>query len=146
MILLACLIGHILCERKCTESETLAHLRQELNHNNLAGYIIPSEDAHLSEYVAPEYRRRQYMTGLAGSAGIAIVIGTKALVSTDSRYCIQADVQVYCNWDIHCPGSEVDAIEYIIANSNSGDVIGANPFLFTPTTWSSYSNGLAAHG
>jgi len=28
------------------------------------GYIIPSEDAHLSEYVAPEYARRYFISGL----------------------------------------------------------------------------------
>ena len=87
----------------------------------------------MSEYVAPEYRRREYMTGLTGSAGIAAVINNKAVVSTDSRYCIQAEIQVYCDWEIFCPGSRTQVIQFIAENTKSGDKIGANPFLFTST-------------
>ena len=50
---------------ECTEdwSNQVVSLRQEIKSNNLQGYLIPSEDAHLSEYVAPEYARRAYISG-----------------------------------------------------------------------------------
>ena len=39
----------------------------------LAAYIIPSCDAHNSEYLAECDERRQYVSGFTGSAGTAIV-------------------------------------------------------------------------
>ncbi|KAI8871246.1 hypothetical protein GQ42DRAFT_121089, partial [Ramicandelaber brevisporus] len=36
-------------------------------------YIVPTEDAHNSEYPTDADRRRAFMTGFDGSAGVAIV-------------------------------------------------------------------------
>ena len=83
------------------------------------------------------------MSGLTGSAGIAVVLADKAILATDGRYCLQSNIQVYCNWDISCPGGEAEAIEYILANTNAGDLIGANPLLFTQSAWDRYSDALA---
>ena len=38
--------------------------RKLFGTHGIDGYIIPSEDAHLSEYVAPEYARRYFISGL----------------------------------------------------------------------------------
>ena len=82
------------------------------------------------------------MTGLSGSAGIAVVLAEKAIVSTDSRYCIAADKHVYCGWEIYCPGNSTAVIKFITDNTQAGDKIGANPFLFTTSSWNRYSDGL----
>ena len=39
-------------------------LRKLCDTYGIDGYIVPSEDAHLSEYVAPEYARRYFISGL----------------------------------------------------------------------------------
>ena len=39
----------------------------------LAAYIIPSCDAHNSEYLAECDERRQYVSGFTGSAGTAVI-------------------------------------------------------------------------
>ena len=40
---------------------------------SLAAYIVPSEDAHQSEYTAAQHKRRQFISGFTGSAGTAVI-------------------------------------------------------------------------
>ena len=51
----------------------------------LHAYIVPTEDAHQSEYVAQCDKRRDFISGFSGSAGTAIVSLTKAALWTDGR-------------------------------------------------------------
>ena len=137
-------------ERQCSDdwSKQVVDLRAEIKNQNLHGYLIPSEDAHLSEYVAPEYARRTFITGLHGSAGDAIVLKKEAALKTDSRYCDAIANDMDCNWTTFCPGSSTDLAKF--AGEQLKDVenpkIGADPFLFTQGGWQSYSNSLAANG
>ena len=43
-------------------------------------------------------RRREFITGFTGSAGDAVVTLNSAALWTDSRYYLQADEQMDCNW------------------------------------------------
>uniref|UniRef100_A0A2P2KSP7 Uncharacterized protein MANES_09G167500 n=1 Tax=Rhizophora mucronata TaxID=61149 RepID=A0A2P2KSP7_RHIMU len=52
-------------------------------------YIIPSQDAHQSEFIAECYMRRAYISGFTGSAGTAVVTKEKAALWTDGRYFLQ---------------------------------------------------------
>ena len=49
-------------------------------------YIVPTEDAHQSEYVANCDKRRAFISGFDGSAGTAIISSAKAALWTDGRY------------------------------------------------------------
>lgn len=69
-------------------------LREWLNRNNLSAFIIPSSDPHLSEYVAPHWKSREWFSGFTGSAGTVVVTADKAGLWTDSRYFIQAADQL----------------------------------------------------
>lgn len=75
-------------------AERVAALRALMAANNYAAFIIPSEDAHMSEYVASCDCRRAYMTDFDGSAGVAVVTADKALCWTDGRYFVQAEAQL----------------------------------------------------
>ena len=55
----------------------------------LDAYIVPTADAHNSEYVADCDKRRQYISGFTGSAGTAVVTASKAALWTDGRYHTQ---------------------------------------------------------
>lgn len=57
-------------------------------------YIIPSSDAHKSEYVAEHWATRAWISGFTGSAGLAIITQEHAGVWTDSRYFLQAETQL----------------------------------------------------
>ncbi len=41
----------------------LSAIRAEMKRANITAYLVPSTDAHQSEYLAPEDRRRQYISG-----------------------------------------------------------------------------------
>ncbi|MCC8406224.1 MAG: aminopeptidase P family protein [Rickettsia endosymbiont of Sceptobius lativentris] len=65
-------------------------LRSLFTECDIDGYIIPSNDKYMSEYV-PEYAKRlEYITGFTGSNGMAIICKDTALFFTDGRYLEQA--------------------------------------------------------
>ena len=128
--------------------QQVVDLRQEIKRHNLHGYLIPSEDAHLSEYVAPEYARRTFITGLHGSAGDAIVLNDEAALKTDSRYCDAIPIDVDCNWTSFCPGSQNDLANFAgeQLKTTTDPKVGADPFLFTQGGWETYRSALAKNG
>lgn len=84
--------------------DRLAALREEMAHHNIGYYLVLSQDAHNSEYVAPCDERRQYLTGFTGSAGTAIVAFEWAELATDGRYFIQAAHQLNGEWKLRREG------------------------------------------
>jgi len=71
-------------------AERLAALRRLLVERGLAALVVPSSDAHNSEYVRPCDMRRQAITGFSGSAGTAVITAGVAALWTDGRYWAQA--------------------------------------------------------
>lgn len=85
--------------------------------------LIPSEDAHGSEYVAINDKRREWISGcvlrndsdvrfltdlprsFTGSSGLAIISKSHAFMATDSRYWVQADQELDRNWSVIKLGS-----------------------------------------
>ena len=67
---------------------------------SLAAYIVPSCDAHNSEYIAACDERRAFISGFNGSAGTAIITSKDALLWTDGRYFLQATSQMDDNWTL----------------------------------------------
>ncbi|CAI0460071.1 unnamed protein product [Linum tenue] len=61
-------------------------------------YVIPSQDAHQSEFIAECYMRRGFISGFTGSAGTAVVTKDKAALWTDGRYFLQAEKQLNSSW------------------------------------------------
>ncbi|EPS97203.1 hypothetical protein FOMPIDRAFT_38540 [Fomitopsis schrenkii] len=78
--------------------DRLDALRALMAKENLAYYVIPSEDAHGSEYVAINDKRMEWITCFTGSAGQAIISDSNAYLITDSRYWVQARQQLDSNW------------------------------------------------
>lgn len=60
----------------------LRSLRSLLRKHNISAYIIPTADAHQSEYVADQDKRREFISQFTGSAGTAIVTDEEALLWT----------------------------------------------------------------
>ena len=74
--------------------ERIQSLRDTLKRNGLSACIIPSTDPHMSEYVAPHWKSRKWISGFTGSAGTIVITLDKAGLWTDSRYFIQATEQL----------------------------------------------------
>lgn len=85
----------------------LSALRTHLEANDIDLYIVPSEDAHGSEYTAPRDRLREFISGFTGSAGVAI-IGRNDFAGlwADGRYHFQAGQQLDSNWQLFKVGIE----------------------------------------
>ena len=74
--------------------ERLSALRAELMKRKLDGFIIPRTDQHQNEYVPASEERLAWLTGFAGSAGVAVVLADKAALFVDGRYTLEARAQV----------------------------------------------------
>ncbi len=70
--------------------EKLNALREEMRRDGLDAYIVFGTDPHLSEYVAPRWRDREWISGFTGSAGTVVITADEALLWTDPRYHLQA--------------------------------------------------------
>lgn len=74
--------------------QRLDDLREVMRREKLAAFIFPSTDAHQSEYVAPHWQGREWISGFNGSAGTAVVTLDRAALWTDSRYFLAAEQQL----------------------------------------------------
>ncbi|MFA6940837.1 MAG: aminopeptidase P family protein [Clostridiaceae bacterium] len=74
--------------------DRIENLRQLMKQNNMDAYIIPSFDAHQSEYVSEHWKCREWISGFTGSAGTVVVTLDGAGLWTDGRYYIQAQKQL----------------------------------------------------
>jgi Xaa-Pro aminopeptidase len=72
----------------------IAALRRLMKAHRIEAYIVPSTDAHQSEYVPTFWRRREWISGFTGSAGEVVVTMQKAALWTDGRYFLQAEAQL----------------------------------------------------
>lgn len=70
--------------------QRLISLRKFMEDKGLHAFIIPSTDAHLSEYPASHWMSREWISGFTGSAGTMVVTREDAALWTDSRYFLQA--------------------------------------------------------
>lgn len=74
--------------------ERVENLRKLMKENNIDAYIIPSFDAHQSEYVAEHFKSREWISGFTGSAGTVVITLDHAILWADGRYYIQAENQL----------------------------------------------------
>ncbi|KAG0045627.1 hypothetical protein BGZ83_009130 [Gryganskiella cystojenkinii] len=101
---------------------------------NVAAFVIPSEDAHQSEYVAECDDRRAYISGFTGSAGLAVVTLEQAALFTDGRYFLQASQELDSNWTLMKSGMpNVPTWQEFLINLPPGSRIGIDPLVFTAT-------------
>lgn len=77
-----------------TIEQRLAALRAKMREAGYAGYYIPTDDFHLSEYVGAHFKARAYMSGFTGSAGTLVVLEHEAALWVDGRYFLQGEQQL----------------------------------------------------
>ncbi|KAI9487677.1 MAG: hypothetical protein EXX96DRAFT_473102, partial [Benjaminiella poitrasii] len=96
-------------------------------------FLIPSEDAHQSEYGADCDLRRAWISGFNGSAGLAIVSHNEAALFTDGRYFLQASDQLDENWTLMKQGlpGVPSWQEYLVNRLPAGSRIGLDATLIT---------------
>lgn len=124
-----------------TVQDKLTALRGLMQQEGLSAYIVPSTDPHASEYMASHWTEVCWLTSFTGEAGTAVVTMDKALLWTDSRYYLQAGIQLEGTTvslmresDIDCPKIE-DWLVKEAANSQqptaNSYTIGVNPEMWS---------------
>ena len=111
----------------------LEAMRQFMTDKNLDAFIIPSTDAHLSEYPPKYWESRKWISGFTGSAGTAVVTKEKAGVWTDSRYFIQAAEELKdTGFDLFKMGQPEtpDMTDWIIEQVGSGGTVGIDGLVY----------------
>ena len=115
-----------------TVLERLSALRELMRKNGLAAYVVPGNDPHASEYMASHWCEMQWISGFNGESGTMVVTLEKALLWTDSRYYLQAGIELKDSTielmresDIDCPS----VIDWL--SENIQGVVGVNPEMFS---------------
>jgi len=114
-----------------THKSRVTALRQLFRKQRLTGLIIPRQDEFQGEYVAAYAERLRWLTGFAGSWGMAILTRTKGAIFVDGRYTIQVRQQV--DTTLFTPHHLIDEppAAWIAENLKKGDVLGYDPWLLT---------------
>ncbi|KAG9926607.1 putative Xaa-pro aminopeptidase P, partial [Aureobasidium melanogenum] len=118
---------------KVNTTERLTQLRELMKRNKVDIYIVPSEDSHQSEYIAPADARREFISGFSGSAGTAVITQEKAALATDGRYFNQAEKQLDNNWTLLKQGLQDVPTwqEWSAEQSDGGKIVGVDPTTIT---------------
>lgn len=115
-----------------TVIERLAALRALMRKEGLSAYIVPGTDPHASEYMAPHWAEMSWISGFLGETGTAVITLDKALLWTDSRYYLQAEielkgttVELMRESDVDCP----TITEWLTKNIEG--TVGVNPEMYS---------------
>ena len=111
--------------------ERLTALRAELAKRKLDGFIVPRTDQHQNEYVPACEERLAWLTGFAGSAGVAVVLAEKAALFVDGRYTLEARAQVDTSSFAIEHLIDQPPEEWVAKNLKSGAVFGYDPLRTT---------------
>lgn len=115
-------------------NERLHALRSLFQSHSISTFIIPGTDPHLSEYVAPRWKTREWISGFTGSAGTVVVLKDQAGLWTDSRYFIQAAKELDgtgINLFKEMLPDTPTLTEYLCRNLQPGEKVGINGNTFS---------------
>ena len=123
--------------------EKIDGLRRLMASNGLAAYVVPGNDPHASEYMASHWFEMQWISGFNGEAGTVVVTMDRALLWTDSRYYLQAGIELQDSGielmresDIDCPS----VIDWL--SENIDGVVGVNPEMFSVNSFREFQSEL----
>lgn len=129
-----------------TINQRIDALRDVLKRERIDAFIIPSTDPHLSEYVAPHWQSREWISGFTGSAGTVVITNQQAGLWTDSRYFLQAGQQLKDSGiDLYkemLPETP-SILEFLKTNLKAGAIVGIDGKVFSAEEALRLQNDLA---
>ena len=138
--------------RTMNVKERLAALRAQMREQGLAAYVVPGNDPHASEYMASHWCEMQWLSGFNGESGTMVVTTDRALLWTDSRYYLQAGIELKDSTielmresDIDCP-SVVEWLCGELRMTNDELRIGVNPEMFSVNDFKAWKERFAEAG
>lgn len=122
-------------------------LRDDMQKHKIDAVIIPSSDAHQSEYIADYWAVRAWLSGFTGSSGTLIVLSEYAALWTDPRYFIQAEneltgtgITLHKQTIPHAP----EHIPWLSKQLSAGQCVGLDCRLFSMSQMSYLTSQLTA--
>ena len=124
--------------------ERLAALRGLMKEHGLAAYVVPGNDPHASEYMASHWCEMQWFSGFNGESGTMVVTMDQALLWTDSRYYLQAGIELKDSTIELMRGSDIDCpsvVEWLNGLMDEGvnGLVGVNPEMFSVNDFAEWS-------
>ena len=117
-----------------TVKEKIGALRGLMQEHGLSAYIVPGTDPHASEYMAAHWMETTWLSGFKGEAGTVVVTMDEAKLFTDSRYYLQAGIELQGTGidlmrasDIDCPSIN----DWLKSVLKPQDKVGVNPEMFS---------------
>ena len=106
-------------------------LRDEMAQHRVDYYVVPSADAHQSEYVPKAWQRRPWLSGFTGSVGDCVIGREGAWQWADSRYWLQAEAELDpAVWTLMRQGDAgVPNLAAWLGGLPAGSVVGFDPRL-----------------
>jgi len=134
---------------KTNVPDSLAVIRAFMETAKLDAFIVPSTDAHLSEYPPKKWESRKWISGFTGSAGTAVVTRKRAGVWTDSRYFLQAEAELegsgFDLFKMGQPGTP-DMTDWVVEQVGSGGTVGIDGLVYAASDAKSLKSVLDARG
>jgi Xaa-Pro aminopeptidase len=109
----------------------VAVLRAEMARQGLDGFIVPRQDEFQGEYVAAYAERLRWLTGFAGSWGMAIILADEAAIFVDGRYTIQVQHEVDTRLITPRHLNDEPPQDWIAEKLKPGQKLGFDPWLTT---------------
>lgn len=127
--------------------ERLSALRRQMQELGLSAYIVPGTDPHASEYMAPHWAEMSWITGFLGETGTAVITHDQAFLWTDSRYYLQAEIELKGSTVVLMRESDVDCptIAQWLTSHIQG-MVGVNPEMYSIRGYASLKEELADGG
>lgn len=138
-----------------------------MQEQGLSAYIVPGTDPHASEYMAAHWTETTWLSGFKGEAGTVVVTMSEAKLFTDSRYYLQAGIELQGTTidlmrasDIDCPSINDYLIQTLSAQHNESPLaplgergrekgvltIGVNPEMWSVNEYKAMQEEFAEAG
>ena len=126
-------------------------MRGLMKSNGLAAYVVPGNDPHASEYMASHWCEMQWLSCFSGEAGAVVVTQDRALLWTDSRYYLQAGIELDGSTIELMRESDIDCPKLIDWLAEEGErvrakgerfAVGVNPEMFSVNDYQEWKEKL----
>lgn len=115
----------------------LSRARSAMRSRGIDFLVVPTGDAHLSEYISERWQVRAYLSGFKGSAGTLVVTPDVAGLWVDGRYHMRADSETAGTpitvFKLGRPGTP-EWLDWLASAAQPGQTVGFDPEAVSAST------------
>jgi Xaa-Pro aminopeptidase len=129
-------------------NQRLLAVRTLMQQHQCAALLVPSSDPHLSEYLPKRWQTRQWLSGFTGSMGTLVLTATRAALFADSRYWVQAQVELENTGVmlVKIPNGSANAhLEWLSQHLSAGQTVAADAQVLGMAAFQTLSTHLNQH-